>query len=636
MSLWDAVSRFLAIEPLQERSIDSFDTTTPLAIQLAALHAQPRPWRLPTITEALGVPAIQRAVTLIANTTGSLALQTFRNTELMSETPRVIIRPNPYEAPNETYGAMAYCLATRGETVLWIAARDSYGFASALVVLPLGELRVEENPRNRLLPFYTWGTIKGTRYSPANPTGDFVHITYLREPFALRGMGPLQLARAAASVSVESQEWAANFYAGGGYPSIELHSEVELSVGEADALKLQWIGTPSNMPKVTSGNLAAREIAANPQGAQMLEAREYQNGDAARMFGIPGALMEYNSPGSSLTYQNVTEVYTIFVKGSLSINYLEKIEQALTDLLPRPMAVRFYLDGLMRADVKTRWEVYEKAVGVLGPEEGAAFARLREGLVPGNIENAPVPAAPPLAIPAPLQNRSQEAVRCEGMRLLRGRLTSCGKLLAEAGPFVGTCPRCGKVYTAVAVMSAPRTSLVPVAIRARTLAVQDIIIPEPPEEDRIDRLAVAMAGMAEAMTTMATREAPTPAPPQVTIAEGAIQVHVDNAPPVVNVSAPIEAGAVQVHNAPPVVNVTTPIESGAVQVNLPTQPVTVERPVVNVPPSVVDVTVDSSEFAAAIREMQGALTPRPMDRTVDRDSRGLIVRVHETPKEEIA
>jgi hypothetical protein len=352
------------------------------------------------------------------------------------------------------------------------------------------------------------------------------------------------------------------------------------------------------------------------------------------MFGIPGSLLEYSSRGSSLTYQNLESEYTKFVRTCLAPNYLEPIEQALTDLLSRSIVIRFYVDGLLRADIKTRFEVYKTGIesGVLTPE----MAQVREGILPGDIENAPVPAAPPTAIPAPLQNRSQEAVRCEGMRLLRGRLTSCGKLLAEASPFVGTCPRCGRVYAAAGA-PALRTSIVPVAIRAR---VQDIIIPEPPEEDRIDRLAVAMAGMAEAMTTMATREAP----PQVTIAEGAIQMH--NAPPVVNVSTPdvnvttpqvtIAEGAIQVHNAPPVINVSSPIEPGAIQVNLPTQPVTVERPVVNVPPSVVDVTVDSSEFAAAIREMQGALTPRPMDRTVERDSRGLIVRVRETPKEEIA
>ena len=170
MALWDQVRQFLALEPMQERSIDTFDTTTPLATQLAALQAQARPWRLPSISEALGVPAIQRAVTLISNTAGSLAIEAYRS-GVLTETPRVIARPDPFSTPRDSYGSMAYCLATRGETVLWIATRDGFGYPSALIVVPLNELTVDENPRNRMLPQYTWGDKKGTRYSPANPNG---------------------------------------------------------------------------------------------------------------------------------------------------------------------------------------------------------------------------------------------------------------------------------------------------------------------------------------------------------------------------------------------------------------------------------------------------------------------------------
>jgi len=32
--------------------------------------------------------------------------------------------------------------------------------------------------------------------------------------------------------------------------------------------------------------------------------------------------------------------------------------------------------------------------------------------------------------------------------MLKGVLRPCNKLLAEAGPFHGTCPRCGKGYIA--------------------------------------------------------------------------------------------------------------------------------------------------------------------------------------------
>ena len=203
------------------------------------------------------------------------------------------------------------------------------------------------------------------------------------------------------------------------------------------------------MPQVTSGPIDATNMDVNPQGAQMLEAREYQNGDAARLFGIPGMLMEYSTPGSSLTYQNLSEVWTNFVRGCLAPNYLEPIEQALSDLLPRSTVVRFAVSGLQRADVKTRWEVYQAAVDVIGQEEAAQMARVKEGIVPGDIENAPVLASPVSAIPSPIQKRSAE-IRCDGMRLLRGRLTRCNKLLAESGPFTGSCPRCGRAYPVAA------------------------------------------------------------------------------------------------------------------------------------------------------------------------------------------
>lgn len=448
MSFWDGLRSFLSIEPLQERADPFLDLPT-LEDQIAAIRSTGplRPWRTPSIREALGVPAIQRAVSLISNTTGSLSIQGFRNGVPMAEAPRVIVRPDPFLTPRESYRDMAYCLATRGETVLWIASRDSDGLASALVVVPLAEIRVEENPRNRLFPLYTWGTVRSTRFSAANPAGNFVHITYLKEPGQLRGVGPLQLCGAATSVTVEAQEWAANFYADGGHSRELIKVVGETTEAEAAALKAQWIAGPNNVPRVIDAGIeSVTDSAVNTQGAQMLDARQHQNGEAARMFGIPGSLLEYQQAGSSLTYQNLEGEFTKFVRSSLAPNYLEPIEQALTDLLPRSTVARFNVKGFLRADAKTRAEVYEKLVplGVLSVEE----ARQEEGYAPGDIEFAPVPFAPSSAVPSSLpQVRSQpESDRCDGTRLLRGRLTACGKVLPHDRPW--TCPRCKKAHQA--------------------------------------------------------------------------------------------------------------------------------------------------------------------------------------------
>src|SRR6185436_13125992 len=97
-------------------------------------------------------------------------------------------------------------MAKYGEIVWWVASEDNDGLPSALVNVPLRELQVEEKTKDRRYPKYKWGKEEGTRRTPANPTGRFVHIFYpLTEPYALRGEGPMQLCGAAISISVESQ-----------------------------------------------------------------------------------------------------------------------------------------------------------------------------------------------------------------------------------------------------------------------------------------------------------------------------------------------------------------------------------------------------------------------------------------------
>jgi hypothetical protein len=109
------------------------------------------------------------------------------------------------------------------------------------------------------------------------------------------------------------------------------------------------------------------------------------------MFGIPAHLLAHSQPGSSLTYQNLDMVAVELVRFGLGVGYLEPIEDELSDLLTRSTTAQFWVDGIQRADSKTRWETYEKAVAVLGPEEGAEYARRGEGLVPGNPNIEPTP-----------------------------------------------------------------------------------------------------------------------------------------------------------------------------------------------------------------------------------------------------
>jgi HK97 family phage portal protein len=285
---------------------------------------------------------------------------------------------------------------------------------------------------------------------------DFLQLVYARD--GLRGVGPLQLCGAAISVAVEAQEWAANFFMeDGGHPSIVIKSAVELGEdpvtgdSEADLLRDQWMSKPHNTPRVIDPSIESiEEHGVNAQGAAMLQARGYQNAEVATMFNMDSTLLNAAISGSSVTYQNVGTKYEDFLRGCLRPNYLEPIEQTMTDLLTRSTVARFNTAALTLADIKTRYDVY--GVGIDKGIIDSAEARRFEGLEPGDVENAAVPFAPPAAVPASIPvARSAGPVRCSGKRILKGVIRPCNKLLAESGPFVGTCPRCGKQHAAVEV-----------------------------------------------------------------------------------------------------------------------------------------------------------------------------------------
>jgi phage portal protein BeeE len=470
---WDGTS-WAGTEP-ETRAVDYADGSLAyFADRLGFYGSGTRAWHLPTIRDALGVPAIARSVTLVAFTGGSLTPQAFRDGRLV-ETPRVIVRPDPFQTPRDFYRDVYWNMATYGETVLWIAHRDGQGYPDALINVPATELMVEDNPRNRLFPIYRWGQLEGSRWSPVNPRGQFVHITYAKYPGALRGVGPLQLCQAAVSVAVEAQEWAANFYGDGGHPSVLIKHAGELSPErknadtylpdpdgstEADLLRAQWVDKPNNVPRVIDQRIESVDyVQPNPQGAQMLDARNYQNGDAARAFGIPGELLEYAAGGSSLTYKNLADVWINFVRGCLAPNYLEPVEQALSDLLPRATVVRMRTEGLYRGDAETRWRIYQTMAAVLGADRAAEIAEANEELGPGNPETVPVPYAPPSVsvsrLPEVRSEPERIELRCDGMHARRYGggdpvLSRCNALLSDTGVFVGRCRRCKKDWPAAA------------------------------------------------------------------------------------------------------------------------------------------------------------------------------------------
>lgn len=422
------------IGPIQTRSAND----EPLQEALSAIYrrrATMRPWRVASVDDALAVPSIFSAVTLIASTMGTLSMEAYRNELLMPavDRPRLIVRPNPNSTPYAFFFLSAFYKATRGERWWWVAKRDADDSAMSLFPVPPWEVRVTANDRNRLRPKIEWGN------EEMDPD-DMIQDIWFPDPTGLRGEGPLQKAGAAVSVAVEAQEWAANYF-GGSIPSIIGTTEQEMTADELAEMDKQWNEKPPNMPRWLTNGLELSASPVNPENAQLTDSRGFQVGEVARMFNMPGPLLEYQMSGSSLTYRNESGIWLDFRQRCIGPIFAEPMEQQMSDLLTRSTTARFNYDQLLRADIKTRYEAYQIGLdaGFLTPEE----VRRQEGLNPGAVDFAPVPAALPASIPTRLPvDRPLLAPR--SMAVAAEVRCANGHLLAEAAtpPYRFTCFRC--------------------------------------------------------------------------------------------------------------------------------------------------------------------------------------------------
>jgi HK97 family phage portal protein len=313
-------------------------------------------------------------------------------------------------------------MAVYGEVFWYVAKRDATD-GSALSILPVSplEVQVEEDPRDLRYPVFRW---RGRRMA----NEDFRQVVTHKRIGALRGEGPLQLCGAAVSVSVEAQDWAANYYAGGTSETL-IKSAVPVSDVEAEKIKARWADTPNNLPHVIGPTIDdVKDLGVNVAGAQMLEARSFQVIEAATAFGMPAKMLNAAVSGSDITYQNVGEEFDSLLRQCLLPDYLEPAEQALSDLLTRSTIARFNTDAYLRPDVRTRAEVYKTLVDAGRPDIAGSVA----GFAEFDLENSPVAPAPPAAVPSSLpfeqRSRSSDDVRAAEKR----REVRC-----EAGHLVG-------------------------------------------------------------------------------------------------------------------------------------------------------------------------------------------------------
>jgi len=198
---------------------------------------------------------------------------------------------------------------------------------------------------------------------------DIVHIRGLSTD-GLVGVSPVRACRVAMDLSASLAAHAARFFQNGARPTGILRVPRFPSVEAEDAFGAEFSSNELGLRNahkiaVVTGDdpLDFTQLTGALDDLQFVEQRHLSTAEIARIFRVPPWMVGASS-GDSMTYSNTESQALAFVTHSLR-PWLVLIEQAISedaDLCPGALYCEFLLDALLRADSKTRSEVYTAAL----------------------------------------------------------------------------------------------------------------------------------------------------------------------------------------------------------------------------------------------------------------------------------
>ena len=323
--------------------------------------------------KALGVAAVFRARQMTADALASVPVRAGE---------QLAPAPNDEQSMSEFVVESALSMMDSGDAYWW---RDG----SDLRVLPPNEVHVTwDGPvgagrlRRRV---YRWGD----RVLRTSGLGRNLWVVSMnRGSQDLTGMGPMQSSRIKGVLA--AQAYVEEFFTYNANPSGILKVSGKMTEKEAKALKRQWMeNRTKRTPAVLSENYSWESTSFNPSDSEWVETHRISTGDVALLFGLDGSQLNYNTPGSSLTYQSAPDVTESWWRVTLFPYYARRFAEALTDWFGTQ--VRFDPEALFLADLSTRTRAASALVNAgYDPADAADVAGLppirHSGVLPVTVQ----------------------------------------------------------------------------------------------------------------------------------------------------------------------------------------------------------------------------------------------------------
>ena len=200
----------------------------------------------------------------------------------------------------------------------------------------------------------------------------------------VNGFAPIELAAEALGVSLSQQKNQYNMSLSDARPPGLLINQ-GATADQAKAAKDAWQAAQSGSGKgktaVLSGGWDYKQLTIPNDQLQFIQQREFSVTEIARIFGVPPHLLGDLSRAtfSNIEHQGI-EFVTYTLMGLLRNIETELERKLLTDSEKKKLQIRFNVNGLLRADAKTRAELYASGIqnAWMKPNEARALEEYNE------------------------------------------------------------------------------------------------------------------------------------------------------------------------------------------------------------------------------------------------------------------
>lgn len=321
-----------------------------------------------TVTQerALSLVPVFAAVRLLADEISTLPLQAYRKVgddrQPMSALPQLFAQMEKDGTLTDWLHECVTSMALRGNAYGYITARDGMQFPTGIMWLNPADVHCDD--LNPAAPIWYW---RGRRI----PTEDLLHIPWFKVAGKAQGLSPIEAYAVTVNTGIQAQEYGSGWFAAGGVPPGTFkNSEKKVNQEEAEQVRDRLVSAiRSRRPIVYGSDWDYNAITIPPEQAQFIQTLKLNATQIASIYGIPPEEIG-GEAGGPLTY-NTVEMNGIRLSTRTLRSWLVKLERKFFSILPQPQFVRFNPDAVIRADIKTRYEVYDiaKRVGLLTDDE---------------------------------------------------------------------------------------------------------------------------------------------------------------------------------------------------------------------------------------------------------------------------